>query len=104
MPATSSVTPLNAAVASTEGPDPTDCARSARSAVTAGRDRDADGAGAGVAAGGCFGPTSVPTGLTFPSTAKPQFSRLLPALISVSAGQCSRLTISVTPCRLAIPT
>jgi hypothetical protein len=28
----------------------------------------------------------------------------LPALISVSAGQCSRATISVTPCRLAIPT
>src|SRR6185312_11676354 len=100
MPATSSATQLNPAVASTEGPEPTD---SARSAVTAGR----DGAGVapgGVAAGGCFGPTSVPTGLTFPSTAKPQFSRLLPALISVSAGQCSRLTISVTPCRLAIPT
>ena len=91
-------------MASAEGPEPAEgpeliaCARSARSAVTAGRD------GVGVAAGGCFGPTSLPTGLTFRSTAKPQFSRLLPALISVSAGQCSRLTISVTPCRLAIAT
>src|SRR5712672_2519913 len=99
MPAASSATQLNPAAASTEGPEPTDCARSARCpAAAAGRD------GAGVAEAGCSGPTSVPTGLTFPSTANPQFSRLLPALISVSAGQCSRDTISVTPCRLAIPT
>ena len=98
MPAASSATPLKPAAASTDGPEPAGWARSARSAVTAGRE------GAGVAAGGCRGPTSVPTGLTLPSTAKPQFSRFLPALISVSAGQCSRLTISVTPCRLAIPT
>src|SRR5438034_11753968 len=98
MPAASSARPLNPAAASTDGPEPADSARSARSAATAGRE------GAGVTAGGCRGPTSVPTGLTFPSTVKPQFSRLSPALISVSAGQCSRLTISVTPCRLAIPT
>src|SRR5690349_22264881 len=104
MPAASSVAPLNAAVASTEGPEPTDCARSARSAMTVLRDGDANADGAGVAAGGCFGPTSVPTGLTFPSTAKPQFRSLLPAVNSVSAGQCSRLTISVTPGRRAIPT
>jgi len=38
-----------------------------------------------------------------PTAAKPQFSRLLAESISVSAGQCSRVTISVTPFRLAIP-
>jgi len=94
-----STAPLNPAVASTEGPAPAapaTCGRTARRAATADR--------AGAGAEGRRGPTSVPTGLTFPSTAKPQFSRPLPAVISVSAGQCSRLTISVTPCRLAIPT
>ena len=90
--------PLNPAVAITEGPV-TACARIAgrsilRWAARTGRDE----------AGGCRAPTSVPTALTFPSAAKPQFSRLLAASISVSAGQCSRVTISVTPCRLAIPT
>ena len=69
--------------------------RPGRPRPAAGRGRDAAGRAA---------PTSVPTGLTLPSTAKPQFSRALPASISVSAGQCSRVTISVTPCRLAIPT
>src|SRR5207253_2538597 len=72
-PAASSATQLNPAAASTEGPEPTDWAWSACWPAASGRD------GAGVGAGGGRGPTSVPTGLTFPSTAKPQFSRLLPA-------------------------
>ena len=55
------------------------------------------------AAGGTSGPTSVPTGVTFPSALNPQFSRLSAELISVSAGQCSSVTMSVTPFRLAIP-
>jgi hypothetical protein len=46
----------------------------------------------------------VPIGAILLSTLKPQFSRLFAASISVSAGQCSRVTISVWPFRLAIPT
>ena len=50
------------------------------------------------------GPTSVPTGVTLPSAAKPQSSSFFAESISVSAGQCSSVTMSVTPCRVAIPT
>jgi hypothetical protein len=53
---------------------------------------------------GCSGPTSVPTGVTLPSTAKPQLSSFFAESISVSAGQCSSVTMGVTPCRVAIPT
>ena len=53
---------------------------------------------------GCSGPTSVPTGVTLPSAEKAQLSSFSAELISVSAGQCSSVTMSVTPCRLAIPT
>jgi hypothetical protein len=56
------------------------------------------------AADGCCGPTSVPTGVTLPSVAKPQLSSFFAESISVSAGQCSSVTMSVTPCRVAIPT
>ena len=49
------------------------------------------------------GRTSVPTGVTLPSALNPQFSRLSAASTSVSAGQCSSVTISVTPLRRASP-
>src|SRR6516162_1718022 len=109
MPAMSSARQLKAAATRTDGLAVTDCARAAGRAVPCwiGLGRPALGwplLAERDGAGGCRAPTSVPTGPTLPSTAKPQFSRLLPALISVSAGQCSRVTISVTPCRLAIPT
>jgi hypothetical protein len=61
-------------------------------------------AGAGAGLGGCTGPTSVPTGWTRPFAAKPQLSSFSAESISVRAGQCSSVTISVTPSRLAIPT
>jgi hypothetical protein len=60
-------------------------------------------AAAGDAEGGCSGATSVPTGVTLPSAAKPQSSSFFAESISVSAGQCSSVTMSVTPCRVAIP-
>jgi hypothetical protein len=50
------------------------------------------------------GGTSVPAGATFPSSAKPQSSSFSAWVISVSAGQCSNVTISVIPFRLAMPT
>src|SRR5450631_3645853 len=50
-------------------------------------------------AGDVSGGTSVPIGFTFPSSAKPQFSRLLAYVTSVSAGQCSSVTMRVTPFR-----
>jgi hypothetical protein len=90
-------------VASTDGPEtgcgPVTTAAGVGRAVTAGGE-----AAAGATEGGSNGPTSVPTWLTLPSAAKPQLSRLFAELISVSAGQCSSVTMSVTPCRLAIPT
>ncbi len=49
------------------------------------------------------GPTSSPTARTLPSMAKPQFSSCSPAVISCCDVQCSTVTISVTPCRLAMP-
>src|ERR1700744_5399148 len=58
----------------------------------------------GVARGRGSGLTRLPTGLTLPSAAKPQGSTALGELASVSAGQCSRVTISVTPLRLPRPT
>ena len=78
MPAASSATQLNPAAASTEGPEPTDCARSARSAVTADRD------GAGWRRAAAVGPTSVPTGLTFPSTGEAPVQQ---ALARIDLGQ-----------------
>src|SRR5262245_648938 len=93
---------LNPAAASTEGPDPAAWSRVAGLAAAAVRLEAGDAAGDGAAAG--CGPTSVPTGEIVPSTLKPQFSSCLAASISVSAGQWSRVTTSVWPPRLAIPT
>src|SRR5690349_21558079 len=92
---------LNPAAASTEGPVPAAWSRVAAGAAAAVRLAAGDAAADGVA--GC-GPTSVPTGEIVPSTLKPQFSSCLAAVISVSAGQWSRVTTSVWPPRLAIPT
>src|SRR5581483_1735392 len=92
---------LNPAAASTEGPAPAAWSLVARCAAAAVRLGAGDAAGE--AADGC-GPTSVPAGETLPSTLKPQFSSCLAASISVSAGQWSRVTTSVWPPRLAIPT
>ena len=66
--------------------------------VAAEADTDTEGAAA------ASGAASVPTGDPLPSAAKPQSSSFSAAVISVSAGQCSRVTMSVTPCRVAIPT
>jgi hypothetical protein len=100
-PAAITATPLNPAAASTEGPA---AGRAAEVALARGVAAEATAAGAaGATAGGCSGATSVPAGAILPSTAKPQLSRLLAASISVSAGQCSRVTMSVTPCLVAIP-
>ena len=98
--ATSIEAQLNPAAASTDGP----AARSwGEPEPTAARSR-AGGAAAGDAEGGRSGPTSVPTAVTLPSAAKPQSSSFFAELISVSAGQRSSVTMSVTPCRVAIPT
>ena len=99
-PAAITATPLKAAAASTDGPLPGQV-RLRRPAWALGRGR---GGRPRSAAGGCTGPTSVPTGWTRPSAAKPQLSSFSAESISVSAGQCSNVTISVTPLRLAIPT
>src|ERR1700678_1737675 len=60
--------------------------------------------GTGCGAAGTSGPTSVPTGATLPSSANPQSSSFSADATSVSAGQCSSVTIRVTPFRRAIPT
>ena len=57
--------------------------------------------GAAPAAPAGRGRASVPTGVTFPSMAKPQFSSLAATFISVSGTQCMRVTISVWPFRRA---
>ena len=103
-PAAITATPLNPAAASTEGPAAGRAAEAAlaRGAAAAATEATAAGA-AGATAGGCSGATSVPAGAILPSTANPQLSRLLAVSISVSAGQCSRVTMSVTPCLVAIP-
>ena len=106
-PAAITATPLNPAAASTEGPAAgraaeVALARAAAAAAAAAIEATAAGA-AGATAGGCSGATSVPAGAILPSTANPQLSRLLAVSISVSAGQCSRVTMSVTPCLVAIP-
>jgi len=94
--ATSIAAQLNPAAASTDGPAP----RSrGEPEPTAARSR-----AGGAAAGGRSGPRSVPTAVTLPSAAKPQSSSFFAELISVSAGQCSSVTMSVTPCWVAIPT
>ena len=49
------------------------------------------------------GETSPPTGRTLPSMAKPQFSSFSPEVTSCSDVQCSTVTISVVPFRLAMP-
>lgn len=56
-------------------------------------------AGLGVLRGG----TSVPTGVTLRSIRKPQLSSFSPEVISASGRQCRIVTISVTPCRRAMP-
>jgi hypothetical protein len=55
-----------------------------------------------LAADDVSGLTSVPTGLTLLFAANPQFSRRVAYLNSVSGGQCSSVTISVTPFLLAM--
>jgi hypothetical protein len=50
------------------------------------------------------GGTSMPTGMTLPSVANPQVRSFSAEAISVSAGQCRRVTTSVTPLRRAKPT
>jgi hypothetical protein len=50
------------------------------------------------------GGTRVPTGVTLPFMANPQFSSCSADVISCSDVQCSTVAISVTPPRLAIPT
>ena len=114
--AASTAAKLNPAVASTDGPlagfgRSATPARDAPEAVPAGEAEAEDEEEAGdeeeeaeEAAGGAAGPASVPTGVTLLSAEKPQSSSFSAAVISVSAGQCSRVTMSVTPCRLAIPT
>ena len=100
MPSTAASTAaqLNPAAASTDGVAAAACEREITST------RDGGEAEAGDAEGGCRGPTSVPTRATLPSAAKPQSSSYFAELISVSAGQCSSVTMSVTRCRVAIPT
>src|SRR5579859_8127950 len=116
-PAASTAAVLNPVVASTDGPlaafgRAATPVRDAPEAVAAGEaeaeaeaeaedeadDEDEE------AAGGGAGPASVPAGATLLSAEKPQSSSFSAAVISVSAGQCSRVTMSVTPCRVAIPT
>src|SRR5579859_7714934 len=110
-PAASTAAVLNPVVASTDGPlaafgRAATPVRDAPEAVAVGEAEAEDEADDEdeEAAGGGAGPASVPAGATLLSAEKPQSSSFSAAVISVSAGQCSRVTMSVTPCRVAIPT